>query len=184
MSFEFTELIRGLQCQSMEDVSKILQRGVNVNEAMPNGWAAIHYASNYRHSCVALLLQYGANVNAKTNAGWTPLHGAVDSKSDSMVEYLLTHGANADVHMHDGTTPLHLAIGRDDASMVNILLNHSANWWTGTLTPFMRLMNMNDISQDMIRMIKKRNQQVKENVRFALANYPLADLESSIASFL
>jgi ankyrin repeat protein len=109
-------------------VSKLLERGANVNETDANKNTALHdscrYGSNF--TCQKLIWQ-GANVNARNRFGETPLFLAVSRRSGA-VKILLQNGASPHLREKFGkNTPLMYAAFTNDAENVQLLLASGAN---------------------------------------------------------
>jgi hypothetical protein len=81
-----------------EQIRALLQTGVNVNLATPEGSTALHVAAarGYRDIAV-LLLRSGANVNARIQTGATPLIFAALSNHPDLVRVLLSSGADCSI---------------------------------------------------------------------------------------
>ena len=106
---------------TVEDVSRCLQAGADVNEweLANGGLSPLHYAAtNGTLAVVVALLDAGADIevrNAINADASTPLHYAVQYNTPAVVRALLDFGADVQAeHGFQGATPLHLAAERGD----------------------------------------------------------------------
>ncbi|MEW6347740.1 MAG: ankyrin repeat domain-containing protein [Thermodesulfobacteriota bacterium] len=82
-----------------EEIKQLLDKGVDVNLKMSDGYTALLEACTHPRpatpKAVKLLLERGAEVNVVSETGMTPLAGAVFTRSDvETVNLLLEHGAD------------------------------------------------------------------------------------------
>lgn len=106
-------------------VRALLKQGVDVNAAMADGMAPLHWAAQRGDLSSAQVLVYaGARVDAVTrNGNYTPLHIAAREGRAAIVKLLLANGADAmAVTSTGGATALHFAAGNGDAESVRALL--------------------------------------------------------------
>jgi len=125
-------------------VSMLLDRGVPVGEATPDGNTALHAVANLRRApaCAGdtarLLLDHGADANARNWSDVTPLHQAVRARNLAVVEVLLAGGADPNARDKRGSTPLRRAVSGTGASstagtsalmepLTRLLLAHGAD---------------------------------------------------------
>ena len=114
-------LRRAIHANSVEEVTRLLNTGANVNAAdTVSGWTPLHTAaaSIWPHAgqFIDMLIAKGANVNAKDVDGFTPLHVAamnqwlwygVDAQLKSNIAgKLVAAGATVDARDNKGRTPL------------------------------------------------------------------------------
>ena len=94
---------------TIEDVTKALDQGADVNTRNQSGHTPLNVALNVLNrnenpdlDVVALLLDEGADIETRDNDGWTPLHSAlVWSENPDFVELLLDKGADAsEIELH------------------------------------------------------------------------------------
>jgi ankyrin repeat protein len=107
-------------------VRALLKQGVDVNAAMPDGMAPLHFAAQRGDLSSAQVLVYaGARVDAVTrNGNYTPLHLAAREGRAAIVKLLLAHGADPmAVTSTGGATALHFAAGNGNAETVRALLD-------------------------------------------------------------
>ncbi|KAJ3079873.1 hypothetical protein HDU99_009899, partial [Rhizoclosmatium hyalinum] len=101
--------------RSVEVIGKILNKGVDVNYADPNGKTSLIWAiESKKLEIVKLLIQHGANVNVQdkvSGLGQWAVHYAVLSRNNKIVLALLEAGARLDVtRVKDLASPLHIAV--------------------------------------------------------------------------
>src|SRR5438105_15260063 len=100
--FEATmELIRASERGDVEQVTRVLDQGVDVDAGDVYGQTSLVWASEGGHiEIVDLLVRAGANVDVTTNNGNTPLIIAVSRKNLELVKLLLEAGANTEITCH------------------------------------------------------------------------------------
>lgn len=124
------ELIAAIVNNEDEEVEKLLQAGVDVNEktslgATPLSWAAC--VGNL--DCILKLLDLGADIGVTTLKGETPLHLAAHCGQAAAVLALLDRGADIEAADLRGRTVLHAAIkgGEDNYEVVSLLTERGAD---------------------------------------------------------
>ena len=81
----------------MEDVTKMLANGQDVNTRNADGLTALHTACiDGKYKMCELLVTHKANINAADNEGWTPLHAAAGSGHLRIANFLVGHMANVE----------------------------------------------------------------------------------------
>jgi ankyrin repeat protein len=109
-------------------VRTLLQKHANVNEAEPDGTAALHWAVHNDNVEIAdLLIRGGAGVKAANRYGATPLWLASVSGNAAMIEVLLRAGADANGANPHGETPLMAAARSGKTDAVRVLLDRGAD---------------------------------------------------------
>ncbi|CAG5088982.1 Oidioi.mRNA.OKI2018_I69.PAR.g12035.t1.cds [Oikopleura dioica] len=104
------------------------QGNVDIDERLPNGWTALHRATEENKvKMMKTLIDYNASVDAKTDAGFTPLMLGVQSGNLEAIRLLVAH--NADVNAQNGyqATPLMLAAAEGKLSIIQFLLKSGAD---------------------------------------------------------
>jgi ankyrin repeat protein len=121
-------LIKATKAQDARTVHQLIQEQVNVNEQLPDGATALHWAVHRDNlELVELLIQAGAEVNIADQGGATPLWIASYNSNADMVKRLLQAGANPDAPISSGETPLMTASERGNPEIVNALLSVKAD---------------------------------------------------------
>ena len=109
---------------SVEDITRAIQAGANVNQPDEFGMTPLIYASiSNTPQAVQTLLKAGAQVNQTNALGMTPLMLAADSNTPQVVQTLIKAGA--DINMMDdehGYTSLMYAVG-NTPEVVEVLLD-------------------------------------------------------------
>jgi cytochrome c len=129
-------LAHGLMAGSLGDaaksgdaalVARLLDEGVDIDEADKFG-TALHWAALNDHSeVVALLSARGADLSVNSDLMGTPLHAAAQRDNSEIAVMLLDHGANVDAHDKGGSTPLHIAAKRGSADVARVLIDAGAD---------------------------------------------------------
>ena len=120
-------LVTAVKDQNTRLVETLLEEGVDVNTARPDGATALLWAAHWDDlDTAALLLRTGAKVDAGNDQGVTPLALACENARESMVETLLDAGADPNLALANGVTPLMTAALTGNASIVERLLTDGA----------------------------------------------------------
>ena len=121
-------LVEAVKSQDQAAVRSLLQQGVDVNEAQPDGATALAWAVHRDDLATAdLLLAAKADVNAANEYGAAPLSLACSNGNAAMVEKLLQAGANPNAALLSGETALMTAVHTGSLEIVNLLLAHNAD---------------------------------------------------------
>ncbi|MBV9503650.1 MAG: ankyrin repeat domain-containing protein [Acidobacteriia bacterium] len=109
-------------------VRSLVEQKVDVNEPLPDGTTALHWAVRVDDLETAdLLLHAGANVKAADRYGLTPLSLACANGSVPMIRKLLDAGANADSADPSGNTALMKVIHTGNVEAARLLIDHGAS---------------------------------------------------------
>ena len=106
----------------------MIDQGVDVNRAQPDGTTPLHWAA-YRvdPELVQRLLKKGAKANVVNHYGASPLAEAARVANLPLVGMLLEAGADANVANEDGQTALMLAARTGDVAVAELLVKHGAD---------------------------------------------------------
>lgn len=92
-------------------IELLVQKGVDLNYAEPDGTTALHVASRHGSlEAVNFLLNHRVDPNRKTHNGYTSLHWAASSGHMEVAQSLVGHGAEAAAQNHAGETALHTCL--------------------------------------------------------------------------
>ncbi len=111
---------------NVEEVKRLLSKGVNVNSLSLSGYTPLHISAGWdRRRVTGLLVIHGAKINVRSVSGWTPLHLAAGRGHVKMVKFLLGRGADPWIEDRAGRTPADLARNEFNDDLAD-LLNSSA----------------------------------------------------------
>lgn len=114
------KLIEAARSDDKYEVTRLLNRGADINERDEQGNTALYHAANRGYTELArLLAERGANIDTRNKAGDTPIMGAVlgySSSRDAVIRLLASKGANIDIKNNAGETLLSLALKRSAPS--------------------------------------------------------------------
>lgn len=118
-------------------IQRIVQAGVNVNEADHLGRTAINWAVGLGHlPIIRILLENGADISIKDGYHKTPLHyvnayNVTDTNHRQVVyeiyKLLLEKGANCNEPDDNEVTPFYHALTDHDSQVIKLLLKHGAD---------------------------------------------------------
>ena len=109
-------------------VRALLDEGVDVDAAQPDGATALHWAAYLDDlETTRLLIEAGAAVDAANELGATPLYLACENGNPAMVRALLAAGASPDATLPSGETALMTAARTGSAGAVAALVAHGAD---------------------------------------------------------
>jgi hypothetical protein len=127
---EVIKLIAAIVKNQHEELEKLLQTDVNINEknalgATPLSWAAC--VGNL--PCISKLLDLGADIGATNLKGETALHFAAQCGQAEAVLLLLDRGADVQAADSREKTVLHAAVedGEDNYEVVSLLIERGAD---------------------------------------------------------
>ncbi len=109
----------------IESVLELLDAGVPVDAADPNGTPLIWALFGQQAEIARILVERGANPNAKSPNGWSPLVSAIKMGDADLIEALLSNGA--DPSSGEVLTPLAAAAEEGQAAFVTQLLEAGAD---------------------------------------------------------
>ena len=121
-------LVGAVKSQNHAAVQTLLQDGVDVSAAQPDGTTALHWAVYWgAHDTVDRLIEAGARINAVNDFGATPLWTACTEGSATLIGRLLRAGADPNIALRLGETPLMTAARTGRVDAVELLLSGAAD---------------------------------------------------------
>jgi ankyrin repeat protein len=121
-------LVDAAKTGDLARAQQLLQQGVGVNDAEPDGTTPLHWAAHGRHlELTRLLLGSGAVVNVGNRYGVRPLSLAAVNGDAPVIEALLEAGANPNSTLMEGETALMTAARSGSVEAVELLLDAGAN---------------------------------------------------------
>lgn len=99
-----TPLFRAAAIGDNDEVERLIDEGVDVDELEESGQTPLMAASGIHIDTAGLLIGLGAEVNAVSDRGWTPIMLAYHRKDPEAVALLLSH--SADTRIPDDTVTL------------------------------------------------------------------------------
>ncbi|KAG6986548.1 hypothetical protein G7Y79_00078g100020 [Physcia stellaris] len=105
-------------------IELLVQKGVDLNYAEPNGTTALHVAARHGSlEAVSFLLRCHVDPNRKTHSGYTPLHWAAFRGHTEVVRFLVDHEADSAAQNHAGETALHVCLHHTYNEDIVVLLS-------------------------------------------------------------
>jgi ankyrin repeat protein len=121
-------LVLAVKAKTAGTVRALIDKGIDVNAASPDGATALHWAAHWDDlETTRLLLSAGANPNASNDHGVTPLMLACENANEGLVDVLLGAGADARRPQRNGITPLMTAARTGNVGIVAKLLERGAD---------------------------------------------------------
>ncbi len=109
-------------------VSKLIEKGIDVNAVIREGMTALVVASKNGHTeIVKELTKAKANVDIATNDGMTPLAWASYNGYTEIIKELIKAKANVNIAANSGMTPLAWASSNGHTEIVEMLVEAKAN---------------------------------------------------------
>ncbi|KAL2675550.1 hypothetical protein Neosp_011737 [[Neocosmospora] mangrovei] len=107
----------------LDDLSRILKGGAQVNAKDADGETALHLAAaNGLFEAAKMLIEYKANVSEPDSEKRQPLHRACSNGDVGVVNLLLRNGASTQITEEDGWSPLHMASRYGHTEVIRALL--------------------------------------------------------------
>ena len=121
-------LVTAARASDVTEVRRLIEQGVDVNQAESDGATALHWASHQNDpEVVKLLLNAGAAVAAMNRYGVQPLSLAAENGNAVILELLLEAGADPNASLSEGETALMTAARTGDADSIRVLLVYGAD---------------------------------------------------------
>lgn len=124
---EGMSLLNAAKAGDKATVTKLLDRGANIDEQGNYEYNALIWAIEGGHTDTAvLLINRGANVNIRTGSGYSALAAAVNKGQSRITQLLLEKGADVNISWL-GWTPLTLAAQIKRRDIIKLLLSRNAD---------------------------------------------------------
>lgn len=126
--FRTYNLIQAVKNNKIEDVKKVIEDGVYINEQDKiNKFTAIHLASFKKNEEILnFLIEKGADINRQDFYGWTALHWACANEQFDVVKILIEKGADINVKDLNNKTVMDLANNNVKFKIEQIIANIQA----------------------------------------------------------
>lgn len=130
-SNNYSALTLASYCPKTDEIVRyLLEKGSDVNEIDPDGWAPIHTASwlwsEANLAVINLLIERGANLEAQNPSERTPLHLAIDEGDQEIIRLIIQKSKNVEIPDDQGLTALHVATLRQNEEAMKLLINKPA----------------------------------------------------------
>ena len=121
-------LIQAVERQDWNAAHELLQRGIDVNAAQPDGATALHWTAHWNATeTTARLVSAGADVNALNDIGVSPLWVAADDANAEIALQLIAAGADVNARLPTGETVLMTAAQTGLRTVVAKMLERGAD---------------------------------------------------------
>lgn len=142
-------LMNAVDNQNFEEVVKLVESGVDINQKNDIGFTALLFATGWGDvKIVKYLIEHGASLDAKANIGFGVIHRAAMNKNSSVLKYLLeNYTLNINDRAKSYCSPLDFALRgnalQEGGSLENARLliakgaQESINWRCNGYTPLM-----------------------------------------------
>ena len=112
----------------LDTLTRLLDRGAEVNVRTASGGTALHWAARQgQRDAARLLIDRGGDVHARCKLGGTPLHWATSAGRTAVAQLLIDRNAGISPPDEEGETPLHWAARQGQAETIHLLLQHGAD---------------------------------------------------------
>jgi ankyrin repeat protein len=123
-----SKLIHAASHSDLDEVSRLIAAGVDVNACASNNQTALSFAARAgSKDVVSLLVRHGARIDTYSSANETPLMEVARSGRAEMVLCLIELGAGIDAKGKDALTPLMLAAKGGHLEVIRVLLQKGAD---------------------------------------------------------
>ncbi|XP_073399288.1 uncharacterized protein [Dendrobates tinctorius] len=123
------KLCEAVENEDAKEVENLLKCGADPNFVLPNGIAAIHFASGKESECalrcLKLILQHSGNPNVRSIDDLTPVHVAASWGCCKALIILLQKGGDPSIQDQDGNTALDLALMENNRRCVVALQEYT-----------------------------------------------------------
>lgn len=121
-------LLQAARAGNTEAALAFIKRRADVNERMPDGTTALHWAAHHGDlKLVERLIRAGADVNAKNDYGATPMSEAAERADAALLRALLKAGADVESPNREGQTALMTVARTDRVDAARVLVERGAN---------------------------------------------------------
>lgn len=119
---ERQDLFDAANAGNVQQISKLLSQGLDVNTYNRERESALHMAAARGHyQAVIFLVKSGAYVNAPTVKNWIPLHHAVRFRHANIANFLMQRGSSPQARTSDGLTAVDMARNNRDYRLMSIM---------------------------------------------------------------
>ena len=120
-TFRLTKLHIAIHDNDQEEINKILERGINLEERSIGWLTALHHAVILNNRKLVKTLENGARIEAPSNYQMTALHIAAERGHLESLKELLMNGANPSARFNTGETALELAKRKEQTKVAYFL---------------------------------------------------------------
>jgi ankyrin repeat protein len=121
-------LVDAVRAEKRDVAIALLQQRIDVNERMPDGTTALHWAAhNGDADLVQRLIKAGADAKVANDYGATPMSEAAERADAEIIKSLLIAGADVESANPEGQTALMTVARTDHVDAARILLSHHAD---------------------------------------------------------
>jgi len=141
------------QGKGVNEVSRLFQKGFDVNTIDKKGITPLMYASiiNPNPDILQLLIEKGADVNAEVNGITTLMFAAIADIEPDVIEMLVRKGADINARNKDGITTLMFAIlNNSKPDMITALIKNGADINVGYKESVLVVSSSNNNNLDII----------------------------------
>lgn len=123
-----SELYNEAKSGNLENVKKLVSRGIDINETNAHGVSPLYIACARGHKEIArFLMDHGADIHRANVHGSTPLMAAAGKGWEDIVQILISKGTAVNARAKQGVTPIFPAIKSSNTAVIRLLIDHGAD---------------------------------------------------------